>query len=641
VAERADVRQSSAFMARAWLSVGLIALNLIVYAPVRQFQFVNWDDPTYVTENAKVLGGLTWNNVVWALTTGHAPYWHPATWLSHLLDVQLFGLDAGAHHLTSLAIHVVNTLLIFGWLCSATQATARSAFVAAMFAVHPLHVESVAWIAERKDVLSTLFWSLAIWAYVRYARRPDWRRYVTVIAFYALALMAKPMVVTLPLVLLLIDIWPLRRLSLQRSHDWSRAIGEKVPFLALSTATGIATVIVQHRVGAMAGLDVLTSPQRAANALVGYVAYLAKTIWPANLAAFYPFDAVSITVVGAAALGLAAITAAAIHYRDRYPYFFVGWLWFLITLAPVVGFLQAGEQAMADRFSYVPIVGLFVIVAWGMPDVFRNVTWSPRVIRAAAVLIVVASAVTARAQVEHWRDSVTLWVHAIQVTPNSYLAHENLGQALRERGRLEEARASYARALALTPSGWSAYAAVIHNSLGLISTKDGRTPQAIEEYEVATRLNPKFTEAHINLANALAAEGRFHDALEHYRAATQLEPGLTEAQVGLGSALLQTGNPVEAMTHYQEALRRDPGLAQAHNGLGAALAMSGRNDQAMAHYAEALRLKPDLATAHLNVAVLLVKQGKVAEAKRHLEAALAIDATYAPARQLLARLAGR
>jgi tetratricopeptide (TPR) repeat protein len=667
-----------------WLSLALVALNLFVYASVRHFQLVNWDDPTYLTENPNIGAGLTWHSVTWALTTGYPPYWHPMTWLSYLLEIRLFGVDAGVFHVTNLLLHIANTLLVFVVFRRMTGAAGRSAFVAALFAVHPLHVESVAWIAERKDVLSTLFWMLTIWTYVVYVSRPRWPRYLAVLALFGLALMSKPMVVTLPVVLLLLDVWPLGRLGagrpdqppprLWRSDDqpsprlrrsavalaeaeasakadgqrygprvtWTRAIVEKLPLLALALATSVATVIVQKRVGAVAGLSVLSWQFRAANAIVGYVAYLWKTIWPTHLAAFYPFRAFAPGIVLAAGLVLVALTAAAFRCRRDHPYLLVGWLWYIVTVTPVIGFIQAGEQRMADRFVYVPMIGLLIAVAWGTAEGVRaQGSRLRRALPVAATLVVLTCAVTARAQVEHWSDSVTLWQHAIRVTPDSYIAFENLGQALRERGQLDEAKANYTRALALSPAGSPGYAAVIHNSLGMVLTREGKTGEAAEQFAAAVRFNPGFAEAQSNLGNALAAGNRFGEAIEHYGAAVRSRPDFTEAQVGLGSALVRQGHAADAIPHYREALRIDPNLAQAHNGLGAAFALEGHDDEAMAQYGEALRLKPDLPTAHLNIAVLSIKRGNVGDARRHLETALSIDPGYEPARRALAAIASR
>jgi len=621
----------------------LIVINLFVFEAVRNFQLVNWDDSTYITENPTVLGGLSWGSAWWALTTGHSPYWHPMTWLSHLLDVTLFGTDAGMYHVTNLVLHTANTLLLFELFRRMTGATGRSAFVAAIFAVHPLHVESVAWIAERKDVLSTCFLILTLLAYVGYVRRPARSRYLIVLALYALALMSKPMVVTLPVVLLLLDVWPLGRIAFGRPggpHDasWRRPLVEKLPLLALALATSVATVLIQHRVGAMAGLDALPWPVRVGNATIGYVAYLWKTIWPTHLAAFYPLFTIAPARVAAAAAVLIAVSLAAIAGRARYPYLFAGWFWYVVTIAPVIGLLQAGEQGMADRFMYVPMIGILVMAAWGIPALVERRGVGGRWLAAAALALVAACAIAARAQAAHWEDSVMLWEHAARVTPASYIAHENLGQALRERGRFDEAKASYERALANAPSRSPGYLAVIQNSLGMVLTRQGRTAEALEHFAEAVKGNPGFAEARSNLGNALASEGRLPEAIEHYLEAVRLKPDYTEPRVGLGGALLSQRDAAAAMPHYREAVRLDPALAQAHNGLGAALAMQGHDDQAMAEYIEALRLKPDLPTAHLNVALLYMKRGDAARARRHLEEALSIDPGYAPARQALQAL---
>ncbi|MEO7271886.1 MAG: tetratricopeptide repeat protein [Vicinamibacterales bacterium] len=622
----------------------LVALNLAVYAQARTFGFVNWDDPSYLTENPNVTGGLTWSSAWWALTTGYSPYWHPLTWLSHLLDVQLFGMDAGWHHLTSVAIHSLTTVLLFLVFRRMTRDGWPSALLAALFAVHPLHVESVVWIAERKDVLSTLCWVLTLLAYVAYVRAPGWRRYLPVMGLFGLALMAKPMVVTLPVVLLLLDVWPLERVRLATAAaaDWRRLVIEKVPLLVLALVTSGATIAVQHRIGAMARFDALPWTVRATNAVVAYVEYLAKALWPAGLAAFYPYHAYAWWQVTGAALILIGLSLAALWQRNRRPYLIVGWVWFLVTLAPVIGLLQAGEQRIADRFMYVPLIGLSMAVIWGVRDVVRATTPARRTLLAGlSGALVAACAVAASAQTSHWTDSVALWQHATRVTPDSYIAFENLGQALRERGQFDESIANYRQALSLAPAGSPAYQAVIHNSLGLVLTRQGRDDQAAVAYTEAARLNPSFAEAQSNLANTLAATGRFKEAVEHYQAAVRLKSDFTEALVGLGSALLQDQRPVEAQAAYRDALRADPRLAEAHNGLGAALAMQGQDAAALPECLEALRLKPALPTAHLNIAALLIKGGRLDEARTHLQTALAIDPGYQPARALLERLAAQ
>jgi Flp pilus assembly protein TadD len=642
--------------ARAFAAIGLAAITLFVFLPVRRFDFVNWDDPTYLTDNSQVQGGLSWSNVRWALTTTHAPYWHPMTWLSHMLDVTLYGMDPGLHHVTSLVIHLANVLLLFAIVLRMTRSQGLSAFVAAIFAVHPLHVESVAWLAERKDVLSTFFLMLTIWTYLRYVERPGAARYAAIVCMYALALMSKPMVVTLPFALLLLDVWPLRRVGRREGVRYVRAVDasdgapafmpasaarlilEKLPLLGLAAATSAATVIVQKQLGAVAGLNALPPGARIATALVGYVAYVWKTVWPAPLAAFYPQTTEPLWLVLLAAAALVVVTAAAIRWRGSRPYLFVGWLWYLVTVAPVIGLMQAGEQAMADRFMYVPMIGLLFIAAWGGRELLDRAGLVPRAIQIIALTLIVALAVTARAQTLQWSDSVTLWRHAARVTEHNYIAYENLGQALRERGDLEEARMNYEQALRLAPQQSPGYEAVIHNSLGLVLTRQGKLDDAEREFADAARLSPNFAEAQNNYANALAGSGQFGDAIVHYRAALAIQPGFTDALVGLGGTLVSEGRAGEAEAPYRDALRLDPDLAEAHNGLGGALAVEHRDAEAMDELTRALALKPDLPSAHLNIAILLLRKQDLAGARAQLETALSIDPSYQPARNALAQL---
>jgi len=484
VPKRAETRSKRAVIDRpVAISLVLAALTAAVYAPVRTFELVNWDDPSYLTDNPIVRGGLSWSSAWWALTTTHSPYWHPMTWLSLLVDVSLFGDDAGAYHVTSVAIHIATTIVLFLLLRRITGASGPSGFVAAIFAVHPLHVESVAWIAERKDVLSTFFWALTIWAYVSYTRAPSVRAYLLVVLWYALALMSKPMVMTLPVVLLLLDWWPLGRwgrptgvrtgggrpdsaaqvsavqtpvmktsvvqTSVARtfsSVSARRLVLEKLPLFALAIAVAIETMIVQRRVGAVAGLEVLPVGARIENAIVSYVIYMWKTVWPSNLAAFYPLHAYPTWAVLAAAVALIAITVCAAIVRTRLPYITIGWLWFLVTVAPVIGLTQAGEQARADRFMYVPMIGLLLIAAFSRwPAGVRKI----RVFVAA--LLIVASSVAARAQVLTWANGEVLWRHAIAAVSGNYVAYENLGEWLRDHNRYDEALASLRLALSTAP----------------------------------------------------------------------------------------------------------------------------------------------------------------------------------------------
>lgn len=615
------------------IGLALIALTLVVFLQVRHFDFVNWDDPVYLTENPNVQAGLSWSNVVWALTTTHTPYWHPLTWLSHMLDVTMFGMDTGWHHVTNLVIHIASTLMLFALLRRMTGADGKSAFVAAIFAVHPLHVESVAWLAERKDVLSTFFLMVTFWMYVRYAERPGTARYAAVGVAYALALMTKPMVVTLPFALLLLDVWPLRR-----GIGRARAVVEKIPLLALALIVSVATVIVQTEVGAVAGLDALPLGARVKNALVGYVMYVWKTIWPTGLAPFYPFRAYSDWTVVCAGLALVIATALAVAVWRRWPYVTVGWLWYIVMVAPVIGLMQAGEQARADRFMYVPMIGLSIVAAWGGPAVLERIGLRARAAAALGIAIVVVCAAVAHAQASYWVDSTTLWRHAAAVTDDNYMAYEKLGEAYRDRGQYEDAMTNYQRAIELAPPGSPAHVATIENNLGLVLTRSGKPDEAEAHFAAAERLNPEFAEAQSNYANALAMQGKFDQAIAHYHAALAIQPQSVETLIGLGGTLVREGRPEDAAVQYREALRLDPNIAQAHNGLGSALTLEHRDDEAMPEFTRALELKPDLPSAHLNIAIVLLRKGDTAGARRHLETALTIDPSYEPARNVLTRI---
>jgi protein O-mannosyl-transferase len=585
----------SAFSGQArWVCLALIAVNLIVYASVRHHDFVNFDDDDYVTANPVVLRGLTWHGVAWAFTTEHAVNWHPLTWLSHMLDVQLYGLDAGAHHLTNLLFHIGNTLLLFGLLHRMTGALGRSAFVAGLFAVHPLHVESVAWVAERKDVLSTLFWMLTLWAYIEYVKRPDLRqssrrRYAAVLLFFALGLMAKQMLVTLPLVLLLLDFWPLGRVGIGPNpaggwaparDGWATAgclVSEKLPLLALAVASSIATFVIHQRGGAVIILSAIPLQLRIENALVSYVVYIGKMLWPAGLAVLYPYpQSLSAWSVAVAFVTLTGISVAVIWAAPRRPYLPVGWFWYLGTLVPVIGLIQVGDQTIADRYTYIPLIGLFIIVAWGAPDLLvrwplRRVVLPKIALPAAACLVILACAITARGQLEYWEDSTTLWTHTLAVTTRNNIAHNNLGATLADQGKTDEAIAHYSEAL---------------------------------------RIKSDYADAHNNLGVALADQGKFDEAIAHYSEALRIKPGYSDAHSNLGIALADQGNLDEAIAQFTEALRINPDSAKAHNNLGVALASQGKLDEAIAQFTEALQVKPDYADARNNLELALARRGK-------------------------------
>jgi Flp pilus assembly protein TadD len=595
-------------MKRPAVLVGvLIALaTLALYWPVLDHGFLLLDDEGYVTRNREVLGGLTRDGVAWAFTSvGRQGNWHPLAWLSHMLDVQLFGLDARGHHAVSALLHAANALLVFALLRSLTGAPWRAAAVALLFAVHPLHVESVAWVAERKDVLSAFFSLLTLLAYVRYARRPTAPRLLGTLALFALALLAKPMAVTLPFVMLLLDFWPLGRAAGLRgtaadagssAADARTPIGrlflEKAPFLALSAASAVVTWLAQLWSGSLTPVagGVAT---RAGNAVVSYVVYVAKTLWPVKLAAFYPYPQQGHPAWAAAgaALALLAATAGVVRAARRQPWLAAGWFWFLGMLVPVIGFVQVGGQAMADRYTYLPLCGLFVMAAWSAGDALRRrPQWRPVAVAGAVLLVPLALAT--RAQIATWRDDVTLGRHALAVTRDNWFLENNLGLALAQQGHGEEAVAHLRESVRVRPDydrAWS--------NLGVVLNDLGRHDEAAAALSAALRVNPLSADAHYNLAITLSARGDLRGAEQEYRAAVQADPGNADALTNLGELLLRQRRYGEAIEVLGRSLAVNPGDAFAHVNLGLALETTGRRDDAVGHYRQALALQPDLAIA--------------------------------------------
>jgi protein O-mannosyl-transferase len=622
--------------------LALVALTLFVYAPVRHHDFVSIDDPVYVTENPVVSRGVTLDGLVWAFTTGHASNWHPLTWLSHMLDVHLFGKSPGAHHGTSLVLHLLDTLLLYALLQRMTGRPGPSALVAALFAAHPLHVESVAWVAERKDVLSTLFWILTTWAYVRCCGaaatgRPRTAAYLLVVLFFVLGLMAKPMLVTLPLTLLLLDVWPLGRAEWPRFNAaswraWRPLVLEKTPLLALAAASSAVTFLVQRSGGAVSALSTVPLDRRLENALLSYGTYAARAVWPAGLSPFYPYPAsIQPVEVAASAALLIAVSALAVWCARTRPYLLVGWLWYLITLLPVIGVVQIGRQALADRYTYVPLVGLFIAAAWGGAGLLP--AWRPRriVLPAAAVLGVAAFAIVARAQVLVWADSTTLWRHALALDARNYYAHHALGCLSSDAGRTDEAVRSFEETVRLAPDYPEG-----HYNLGLMRARLGRNDEAMRSYRAALRLDPTLADAHSSLAAALAAERRFAEAIAEHREAIRLKPGTAKYHHGLARTLLAAGDADRAVREFQEAIRLQPEFAAARSDLGKALAGQGRLEEAVASYREALAIDPRLVDAHNNLGVALMARGAASEAADQYRLALAIQPDQAEVHSNLA-----
>ncbi|MEK7795411.1 MAG: tetratricopeptide repeat protein [Candidatus Hydrogenedentota bacterium] len=563
--------------ASAWVHgaacIGLTAAVLLAFHRVVTFDFVGYDDPEVVTNNPHVVQGFTLNSVAWAATSvGYFANWFPVTWYSHMLDVKLFGLHAGGHHATNLALHVVNALLLYWLLYRMTSRAGASAMVAALFAVHPFHVETVAWVSERKGVLSTTFWLLTILAYVRYAASPNARRYVAVLALFAAGLMTKPMLVTLPCVLLLLDYWPLARYRFAET-GWARRAArivlEKAPLFALAAAISIATVVAQERSGGLKSAEQFPLATRLANAPIAYVTYLAKTIVPYGLAVIYPQSYAPPErwkAIGAAAI-LLIVTVAAVFLARRRPYVFVGWCWFVGALIPVSQLVQVGSHAMADRYTYVPHIGLFIVMVWLAADLARGRSvpvWAT--VAGSSVVIAIFCALSVR-QSEYWRDSVSLYTRALDVTTGNRIAHNNLGRSLMDLGRVDEAIAHYEEALRIAPDYETAR---MNYGNALVST--GRWDEARAQFEKAAEIDPSSAPARTNLGNVYMQIGQLEKAIEQYKKGIELEPNETETYNGLGACYFQMGKYGDAATQFEKVLAINPGHEKARRNLAAARA---------------------------------------------------------------------
>lgn len=523
--------------------IGLILSVLAVYSQVGHFAFVTYDDPAYVTKNDHVRAGLTPENISWALTAVVGSNWAPVTMLSYMAMGSFFGLESGAYHWVNVVFHALSAVLLFASLKRATRARWPSAFVAFVFALHPLHVESVAWVSELKDVLSTFFFFLALYAYLRYTERPSPRRYLLIMAPFCLGLMTKAMLVTFPFTLLLLDVWPLRRAR------FPRTVREKVPLFALSLLSSAVTYFVQRSSGAV---QTVRQGESVLNALVSYVSYIGQTFWPAGLAVFYPHRR-SLTVLDAAcalALILTVSLLAVVTWRTR-PYFATGWFWYLGTLVPVIGLVQVGRQSHADRYMYVPMIGLSIILAWGAADVIRKWPRAKFAVASAAVVSCLACLGVASAQAAYWRNTESLFQRAIGVTENNYIAQYNLGEYLADTGRRPEAAPHFEEALRIRPDSVDA-----HNQMGGYLVATGHIAEGSAHFEAALRTQPDNAEANFNLAVVFSkTPGRELDAIAHYQAALAANPQLARAHKNLGFLLLQLGRTSEAMTHFAAAQR--------------------------------------------------------------------------------------
>ena len=587
---------------------GLVLTTVSVFSTVRHFSFVDYDDLDYVVDNLNVTTGLSTSNVLWAFAHAYEHTGGPLTWLSYMVDASLGGVEGGRFHLTNLVIHVAAVCLLFAALNSLTRARYPSAFVAGLFAVHPLHVESVAWVAERKDVLSGFFLCLTLVAYTSYARRGGWWRYGLVAVCFVAGLLSKPIVITAPLLLLLLDYWPLNRLSY-------RAVIEKVPLLAASALVAVMTMAAQRELGAVSSIDAVPPALRLQVALVTHGWYLVKTLWPSGLAAIYPLPStVPVFTLAFSAAALALLTGAAWKWRHRYPFVLTGWLWFLITLVPVAGLFQTGAHIHADRNMYIALIGLGIMLAWGLAEVAER---RRPIAAAAACAYLLAMAVAARQQVEYWRDSEALFRRAASTTANNYIAETGLATTLRRRGKIEEPISLYRQALQTAPRH-----AAARGGLGEALLASGQPEAAVFELERAVELEPASPEFNVNLGSALHQSGRGDEAVVAFRRAVQLAPERADTHYGLGAALTSAGDFDAALPEFQAAIRLDPRSVDAHYNFGLLLIRLGRTADAVAVLERAARLSPGNAQIRNNLAGALLSLGQFDRAIAELEEAV-------------------
>ena len=601
--------------------VFLVAITWVVFGQTVRYDFVNYDDSEYVYANPNITHGLTIHGVLHAFSGKQVGNWHPLTTLSHMLDCQLWGLHAGYHHLTNIVLHTIAVVLLFLVLQQMTAAIWQSAFVAAVFAIHPLHVESVAWISERKDVLSAVFFMLTLGAYVRYAKSPSLGRYLATSILFALGLMSKPMLVTVPFILLSLDYWPLKRFAEPSSAK--RVILEKIPLFALSAGVGVATLWTQEPVHG----EQLPLISRISNGVVSYVIYVKQMIWPAQLAVFYPHPQVFYPhlksklpgwEIALAIVLLFLASTGAIALRRKRPCLVTGWSWYLIMLLPVIGLIQVGSQAHADRYTYLPQIGLYLLLAWAIPDALASRV-ERRILVATGGVAIIALAWAAHVQASHWRNGESLWRQALAVTSRNFAAHDGLGHFLLNHGRLDEAIDQFQIALSIAPDFSRA-----ETNLMIALTKKGRMDELIAHLETHLNEHPNDAQAHYNLGNALLKKGDAQSAIAAYEKALSIQVRYPAAHYNLGIALDQNGRIDEAIAHYQEAVRQEPQYAEAYYLLGNGLLRKARIDDAIAAYQRALKSRPAYPEVENNIGLALLQKGRPSEAIAHWQNALAI-----------------
>lgn len=559
-----------------WFGLALVISTLLVYWQVKDFSYINYDSPEYVFDNYRVQSGLSLSNIQWAFTTTYFSNWHPLTWLSHMLDVELYGLNPGHHHITNVIFHIINTLLLLYFLNKTIGQVLPSAFVAGLFALHPLHVQSVAWIAERKDLLCCLFFLLTLISYVAYQSKPSWSRYCLVLLLFGLGLMAKPMIVTLPCVLLLLDFWPLKRIFFNKAvskensqnpsteiHGVVRLLVEKIPFFFLSFVSCLLTFYAQKLSGAVASVTELAVPDRIGNALVSYLLYIFKTAWPVNLAIIYPHPGTQPGwLILLAAVCFVLLSCICLSRPLRAPYLLLGWLWFIGTLVPVIGIIQVGIQALADRYTYIPLIGLFIIFSWSLYLCIPKQWNRSLCFSSIATSILLVLSVVSWNQLQYWQNSTSLFTRAIEITENNYVAHNNLGYQFIQNNQFKEAQI---------------------------------------QFEKSLQIEPNFEIAQLNLGRSLVHEGKIESGINHYIEALKIKPDYADAHNNLGNALLKINRTREAAHHYLQAIRYNDSLFNAYNNLGALLILDGKYDAAIDILQKAVDLNPKSLETQVNL----------------------------------------
>jgi tetratricopeptide (TPR) repeat protein len=616
------------------ICIFLAAITWLVFGRTLGHGFINYDDEIYVYENPQVAAGLTLHGIIWAFTHTVCANWHPLTVISHMLDCTLYGLNASGHHFTNVFLHTVAVVLLFLVVSDMTGAVWRSAFVAALFAIHPLRVESVAWVSERKDILSALFFVLTLAAYVRYVRAPSLQRYLLVTLLFALGLMCKPMLVTLPFVLLLLDYWPLERFTRSDSSKyksknitrwkrllvWWHCVVEKIPLMLLSAASCLATLLAQRQL--IHPSDKLSLTSRIANALTTPITYIWQMVWPRDLAVFYPHpkSSLSIPAIALSFVLLAALSIGVLVLRRTRPYLLTGWFWYLGMLVPVIGLVQVGLQGHADRYTYLPQIGLYLVITWAIADLSSSWRYRRIISNSLAIVVLTGFAICAWLQTAHWRDSDSLWTHALAVTSDNDVAHNGLCNAFLREGRVDDAISQAEIALKLRPDSADA-----HSNLGIALSRKGRLDEALDHFQKVLEINRSRPRLHYNFATALLQKGEVDAAITHYRQELEIQPDYVEAHTNLGIALSRKGQLDEALSHLQKASEIDVNRPGLHYNLANVLLQKGEVDQAIAQYQKELQIQPGYAQAHNDLGIALSQKGRMNEAIAEWQTALDLE----------------